>query len=68
MTAQEKMKETAGGYAVQLIQPGMTIGIGTGSTISYFIKALGQKVKEGFRVTGVPTSRKTDELARQSRH
>ncbi len=66
MNAQEKMKQTAGEYAVKFIQPGMIIGIGTGSTVYYFIKALGKKVAAGFEVKGVPTSRKTEELARQN--
>jgi ribose 5-phosphate isomerase A len=66
MTSQEKMKQAAGEYAVSLIKPGMTIGIGTGSTVFYFIKALAQKVADGFDVSGVPTSKKTEALAIQS--
>ena len=66
MTTQEKMKQTAGEYAVQFVQPGMVIGIGTGSTVFYFIKALAKRVAAGFVVKGVPTSRRTDELAKQS--
>lgn len=66
MTVQEKMKQTAGEYAVQFVQPGMVIGIGTGSTVYYFINALAKKVAAGFNIKGVPTSRKTEELARQN--
>lgn len=43
----------------------MTIGIGSGSTVLYFIEALGEKVRNGFNCKGVPTSLQTLSLARQ---
>src|SRR5215470_20209518 len=41
----------------------MVIGLGTGSTASRFIEALGERVKRGLKIRGIPTSRATKELA-----
>ncbi|MBN2574548.1 MAG: ribose-5-phosphate isomerase RpiA [Deltaproteobacteria bacterium] len=50
-------KKLAGVQAARLIQDGMLVGIGTGSTIAFLIKELGRRVREeGIRITGVPTS------------
>ncbi len=62
MTA-DQMKKTAAVEALKFVKPGMNIGLGTGSTANHFIEALGQKVKEGLNVKGVPTSKATKELA-----
>ncbi|MFT8317787.1 MAG: ribose-5-phosphate isomerase RpiA [Sporolactobacillus sp.] len=58
-------KQAAGQQAVTAVQDGMTIGLGTGSTVYYFLEALAKKVADGLRVTGVATSQKTVELARE---
>jgi ribose 5-phosphate isomerase A len=50
-------------HAAQLIKPGMTIGIGSGSTVFHFIEALGSLVKEGLSLRAVPTSQQTASLA-----
>ncbi len=47
------------------IHDGARVGLGTGSTVKYFLLALGARVKDGLRVQGVPTSRDTAALARQ---
>lgn len=57
------MKKRVGEHAATYIQPGTVIGIGTGSTAYWMIMALGEKVKQGFSITAVPTSRQTLELA-----
>ena len=59
--AQEKV--VAGLKALDFITEGTIIGLGTGSTAEEFVKGLGAKVAEGFKITGVPTSEKTAELA-----
>jgi ribose 5-phosphate isomerase A len=52
--------------AVDFVEPGMRLGLGTGSTAAWMVRCLGERVRtEGLRVTGVPTSRRTAELARQ---
>lgn len=56
-------KQMAGEKAVDFIEDGMLLGLGTGSTVYWTLKKLGERVKEGLRVQGVPTSRQTEELA-----
>src|SRR5207249_1948034 len=62
---QETWKHKAGVAAAQLIQDGMVIGIGSGSTAVYLIYALAQRIQqEGLHIIGgVPTSRGTEQLA-----
>ncbi|HVZ56064.1 MAG TPA: ribose-5-phosphate isomerase RpiA [Chitinophagaceae bacterium] len=64
MLTTEEMKKLAGESALDYIRPGMTIGLGTGSTVYYFIEALARRVAEGFPIRAVPTSSRTAELAR----
>ncbi len=59
----DDQKKAAALAALELIQPGMKIGLGTGSTANHFIRALGAKVKAGFDVKCVPTSKASHELA-----
>ncbi|WP_332238801.1 ribose-5-phosphate isomerase RpiA [Sporolactobacillus sp. KGMB 08714] len=56
-------KKAAGRKAIDEIEEGMTVGLGTGSTVFYFLEALAEKVADGFSITGVTTSQKTAELA-----
>nr|WP_317616781.1 hypothetical protein [Priestia megaterium] len=42
----------------------MIVGLGTGSTAYYTIVKLGERVKNGLNIKAVPTSQKTEELAR----
>lgn len=65
MTDAELEKKAAALEAVKHVEDGMLIGIGTGSTVAYFIDALGDRVSKGLKITGVPTSKKTEELARE---
>ena len=51
--------------AVALVEDGMTLGLGTGSTAAWFVTLLGERVQAGLRICGVPTSEATAELARQ---
>lgn len=48
--------------ALAYVEDGMLLGIGTGSTAEEFVKLLAEKVADGFRVTGVPTSERTARL------
>ncbi|TDX01174.1 ribose-5-phosphate isomerase RpiA [Dinghuibacter silviterrae] len=63
LSDKDQMKKKVGEYAATFIQNGTAIGIGTGSTAYWMIMALGAKVREGFQITAVPTSRATVELA-----
>jgi len=61
---QNEWKKAAAEAAVHLVQDGMVLGLGTGSTAAYFVSALGRRVAEqGLRITGIPTS---DETASQA--
>jgi ribose 5-phosphate isomerase A len=51
--------------ALDMVQGGTAIGLGSGRAATAFVKALGQRVQAGLRVRGVPTSQATAELARQ---
>jgi ribose 5-phosphate isomerase A len=58
-------KFVAARRAVDFVQDGMKLGLGTGSTSAWMVRCLGERIRsEGLRVTGVPTSRRTAELAR----
>jgi ribose 5-phosphate isomerase A len=51
--------------AADLVQPGMTVGLGTGSTANAVIHELGRRVADGLTFTGVATSCRTEGLARE---
>ncbi|MEZ6030208.1 MAG: ribose-5-phosphate isomerase RpiA [Hyphomonadaceae bacterium] len=57
-------KRNAAEAALQLVQPDMILGLGTGSTAAIFVSLLGEHVKAGLKVTCTPTSEATDKLAR----
>ena len=59
----EELKQAAAEKALELVQDGMLIGLGSGSTARYFTEGLGHLVAGGTKVRGVPTSRATAELA-----
>jgi len=58
-------KKRAGEKAVEFINDGMIIGLGTGSTVYYTIVKLSEKVKEGLNIKVVSTSSSTTQLAQQ---
>lgn len=49
--------------ALDFVRDGMQIGLGTGRAATAFVEALGRRVAQGLRVTGVPTSEATAALA-----
>ena len=62
----DKAKFVAAKRAVDFVQSGMKVGLGTGSTAAWMVRCLGERVREeGLKVLGVPTSTRTAELARQ---
>lgn len=65
MPDHESEKKLAAEKSLDFIRNGMTIGLGTGSTASYFIMKLGEMVKEGLKIEGIPTSLRTQALARR---
>ncbi len=56
-------KINAAAAAVDMVEDGMMLGLGTGSTASHFVRLLGLRVQQGLKVRGVPTSDATARLA-----
>ncbi|MBV9261239.1 MAG: ribose-5-phosphate isomerase RpiA [Pseudolabrys sp.] len=52
-------KRAAAARALEFVQPGMRLGLGTGSTAKHFVELLGERVRAGLKVVGVPTSEAT---------
>jgi ribose 5-phosphate isomerase A len=59
----DQLKAQAADLALELVRPGMLLGIGTGTTMRFFIERLGRRVAQGLNVAGVPTSRESAEIA-----
>lgn len=57
-------KRNAAQAALELVQPDMVLGLGTGSTAAIFVRLLAEKMSQGLKVVGTPTSEATDKLAR----
>jgi ribose 5-phosphate isomerase A len=56
-------KRLAATKALELVTPGMRLGLGTGTTAAHFVELLGARVAEGLKVICVPTSDRTRNLA-----
>lgn len=59
----DDQKKAAAVRALDYVKPGMKLGLGTGSTAEHFVRVLGEKVKAGLDIVGVPTSERTGKLA-----
>src|SRR5271156_5835276 len=65
LSQQDQWKKEAGEAAAKLVEDGMVVGLGTGSTARFAIAAIGRRVAaEGLRILGIPTSDRTAEQAR----
>lgn len=62
----EGLKKSAAEAALDFITDGQVVGLGTGSTIGYLLAGLESRVRAGLRITGVPTSEETAEMARKA--
>lgn len=67
MTDADDLKRSAAAAAVELVESGMVLGLGTGSTVAHFLELLGAKLENGQvrDVMGVPSSIRTGREARQ---
>ncbi|SMX43410.1 ribose-5-phosphate isomerase RpiA [Actibacterium lipolyticum] len=62
----DRAKFVAAKRAVDFVEDGMRVGLGTGSTAAWMVRCLGELVRdEGLKIRGIPTSTRTAELARQ---
>jgi ribose 5-phosphate isomerase A len=55
----DDLKRAAAEAAVELVQNGMVVGLGTGSTATFAIEALGRRHRDGLQFIGIPTSDRT---------
>lgn len=55
----DSQKRAAAAAALEFVQPGMRLGLGTGSTARHFVELLAERVRGGLDVVGVPTSETT---------
>jgi ribose 5-phosphate isomerase A len=60
----DSRKVAAAEAAAKLVEDGMVVGLGSGSTASLAVAAIGKRTAQGLRIVGVPTSEKTAEQAR----
>jgi len=65
-TRRDAQKRAAAEAAVALVQEGMVVGLGTGSTAAFAIDALARRVSQGLRVLGIPTSARSATQARDA--
>lgn len=63
MRSTDDAKEMAASKSLDFIENGMVVGLGTGSTATRFIELLGERVKQGLKIRGIPTSKTSRELA-----
>jgi len=61
----ERAKERAARFAASLVEDGMIVGLGSGSTAELAVRALGERLHDGLRLIGVATSQRTAALARR---
>ena len=64
MAMMDDLKQAAAEAAAALAEDGMVLGLGSGSTATAAVSAIGRRVAQGLRVTGIPTSENTEALAR----
>lgn len=66
MEQQQQRKVRAAARAVELVPDGADLGLGSGSTVEIAIRMLGERVRSGLRLRGVPTSERTALLAHEA--
>jgi len=61
--AHDQEKEAAARASLRFVRDGDIVGLGTGSTAAYAVRLLGERVRAGLKIRGIPTSSQTRELA-----
>jgi len=64
--AKDEEKQAAARASLHFVKEGEIVGLGSGSTASYAIRFLGERVRAGLKIRGVPTSLATEKLATSS--
>lgn len=60
---QDQEKQLAAEASLKYVRDGQAVGLGTGSTATWAIRALGEKVRAGLKIRGIPTSQRSRDLA-----
>src|SRR3954447_13859395 len=60
----DSLKRAAAECAVEFVETGMVLGLGTGSTAAFVVQALAHRVARGLGIVAIPTSEHTAEMAR----
>lgn len=63
LSPQDRAKQAAADAAAAIVEDGMLVGLGSGTTLRRFVRSLGMRVGQGLKITGVPTSDSTRALA-----
>src|SRR4051812_2761595 len=63
--SRDQEKQIAARAAVELVEAGSIVGLGSGSTSTYAVRFLSERVRDGLKIVGIPTSRQTKRLAEQ---
>jgi len=63
--SRDQEKQIAARAAVELVEAVSIVGLGSGSTATYAVRFLAERVREGLKIIGIPTSQQTKHLAEQ---
>lgn len=63
MLSANEIKQRVALEASRLVQEGMTVGLGSGTTMHWFVKALAERVRKDLQIIAVPTSTEVEKLA-----
>jgi ribose 5-phosphate isomerase A len=63
LSPQDRAKQAAADAAAAIVEDGMLVGLGSGTTLRRFVRSLGARVRQGLKMTGVSTSESTRALA-----
>jgi ribose 5-phosphate isomerase A len=62
---QQKLKRAAAARALEFVEDGMKLGLGTGTTAELFLELLAERMRAGLKITGTPTSERTAAYGRK---
>ena len=65
MEDRDRLKRAAAERALDFVENGMVLGLGTGSTAAFFVTELAARVARGLAIVAIPTSERTATQARQ---
>jgi ribose 5-phosphate isomerase A len=65
LSKRDELKRAAALRAIEYVEDGMVVGLGTGSTAYFVVEGLGARVAKGLKIVGIPTSERTATQARK---